>query len=784
MFKFSFILLLMVFSSASHARQSCDWPFRTSVTINEESNNNLTDYTVSLTLTGGTSGTLHSGYEWSSGGQDLRIYDNDDNTELEFHIDNWDATLKVANVRVLLPTLNRLQTKTIYLYYGNTTAISHSSGNLPDVTYVNGKIKFHTRANSTNTTSLNHAKSLFDGVDDSNNQYGCSHPDIFSDITNASQGANRSSRNFIAYSQTLFTVNSGQGGDWSVRYGADYGRGGGLYVDGIALDERWDENLWWSRDWNNADVLSGTINLTAGEHKLEIMGAEDGNDGGLTIQIKEPGGAWVLFNDTNITMRSQSCPTVFHTLQYGSHDVCSVDLQFDGNKITVPNNWNINQTQTLSLKLKNDRNSENTATPPITVEIQFPAGMSVSAFTGNDWLCTGTSDLISCVYNQNLTSNSKSSQLDLSVFTSRSTVSPANITATITSNQFDVDLSNNSVSASKNVRDRNTPAPAVTPSCTTPNPGIWSRFFDIQSYADTTLDNAIDYQAIVDDRVQVQYLDGQTILSNINGSGNPFDNRGDEYYLTLFEGYINAPEDGTYTFGVDGDDAIEVWIDGIIASTFYGLHGENGSATGQQDIALAAGYHSIEYRFQEYTGGDVYKMYWKPPSNGSLIIIPQSAYFHCAGQVNINLATQVVVIQDDINGTNNPKAIPNAIMNIAVNATNQGNISTDLNTTQISQAIDAGTELYVNDFNGPGPINFVDGTNASNLSYQYVALNDGTDSISFSSDGSNFNHTVTPNADGYDSVITHIRINFGGSFKAQMDGIQPAFGFEYQTRIK
>ncbi len=133
------------------------------------------------------------------------------------------------------------------------------------------------------------------------------------------------------------------------------------------------------------------------------------------------------------------------------------------------------------------------------------------------------------------------------------------------------------------------------------------------------------------------------------------------------------------------------------------------------------------------------------------------------------LSTQVSVIQDDINGTNNPKAIPNAIMNINVSAINQGNISTDLNSTEIKQAIDTGTELYVYDFKGPGPINFMDGTNASNLSYQYVALNDGTDSI---------------DADGYDSAITHIRINFGGSFKAQMDGIQPAFGFEYQTRIK
>jgi len=789
MFKFSFILLLISFSSVSQARQSCDWPFRTSISINEESNNNLTDYTISLTLTGGATGTLHSGYEWSSGGQDLRVYNSDDNAELEFHIDSWDQGHEVANIRVLLPTLNKLQTKTIYLYYGNTTASSQSSGNIPDITYVNGKIKFHTRANSTDTTSLNHAKSLFDGVDDSDDKYGCSHPSIFEEITNVNQGPatnnNRSSKNFIAYSQTLFTAQSQ--GDWGFRYGADYGRGGGLYVNGVALDERWDDNLWWERNWSHTDVLSGSITLPAGEHKLEIIGAEDGNDGGLTIQFKEPGGAWALFNDTNITMRSQSCPTVFHTVQYGSHDVCSVDLQFDGDKVTAPNNWNINRTQELSLKIKNDRNAVNTATLPITVEIQLPTGMSRTAMTGSDWSCSGTSGLITCVYSQSLTSNGKSSQLVLSVFTDRSTASPANITASVSSSQYDIDSSNNSVSSSKNVRDRNTPAPAVTPSCgINPPNGIWARFFDTQGYGDTVIDNAEDYQALVNARVDRVFLDGQTILENINGVGNNFnDSTDDDYFLTMFQGYLKIPDDDDYEFSVDGDDAIEFWIDGLFVTEFYGAHGQNGSPINPVVVKLAAGFHSIEYRFQEIAGDDIYRLYMRKKSDSNTAeIITKDLYYHCAGPANIQLSTDVVVISDDINGTSNPKAIPNAIMNISITATNQGNISTDLNSTEIKQAIDAGTELYVNDFNGPGPINFVDGTNASNLSYQYVALNDGTDSISFSSDGSNFNHTATPDADGYDSAITHIRINFGGSFKAQMDGIQPAFGFEYQTRIK
>ncbi len=312
--------------------------------------------------------------------------------------------------------------------------------------------------------------------------------------------------------------------------------------------------------------------MTPGEHKLEIIGAEDGADGGLTIQFKEPGGAWVLFNDTNITMRSQSCPTVFHTLQYGSHDVCSVDLHFNKNKLTTSKDWNINQLLELKLVIKNNKNAINTATTPITVEIQLPAGMSRSDSLGNNWICTGTTGLIPCVYNNDIVKNKTSSELTLSVFTDRSTASPATITANVSNSQYDDDSSNNTVTVSKNLKDKNTSAPAVTPSCgMSPPNGIWARFFDTQGYNDSPIDDAADYQALVNARVDAAFLDGQTILENINGVGNNFnDSTDDDYFLTMFQGYLKIPDEDDYEFSVDGDDAIEFWIDGLFVTEFYG----------------------------------------------------------------------------------------------------------------------------------------------------------------------------------------------------------------------
>ncbi len=65
------------------------------------------------------SSTFNSDYDWSSDGQDLYIYDTDDQTLLKFWIESWDSVAKKAVAWVRFPTLDRGQVRTIYFYYGN-----------------------------------------------------------------------------------------------------------------------------------------------------------------------------------------------------------------------------------------------------------------------------------------------------------------------------------------------------------------------------------------------------------------------------------------------------------------------------------------------------------------------------------------------------------------------------------------------------------------------------------------------------------------------------------------
>jgi len=84
---------------------------------------------------------------------------------------------------------------------------------------------------------------------------------------------------------------------------------------------------------------------------------------------------------------------------------------------------------------------------------------------------------------------------------------------------------------------------------------------------------------------------GSGPASKIDGSGNPF-GRSDDY-LTVFTGQILIPAGGTYTFAVDGDDAVEVLIDGTAVAGNYGAHAACSCQTYSGTITLTAGSHTI-----------------------------------------------------------------------------------------------------------------------------------------------------------------------------------------------
>ena len=776
-FVFIFVLFLSV---SSHARQSCDWPFRTSVNIKENSGTSLTNYQVKLTL---NSSSFDSRYNWSSGGVDLRVYDTNDSTALQFWIENWNQSAKTATVWVRFPTLSANANRGIFLYYGNTSA--PTLANVP-FTFVQPGIKFHSRRVTQNPNSLSNAQSLFNNSNDTTSGYGCTFITNFTGITNGALFGSKN--NFIAYSETYFEVKSGETGNWAFRYGADFGWGGGLYVNGSPLDEKWNTDLWWANNWSNTnEILQGTINLPVGYHKLEIIGGEPGNDGGITVQYRKPSGSWTTFSTSNIDIRSRACPVTEPTITFGAHDVCGVDLE---QQTTTPtsNSWAVNSTQTLSFRVNNIDAATKSAAPNTRTTIILPNAFTLNSATGTNWSCSGTGT-IQCNYNQTLNSaQATSSLLTLTVTANNATAgNSTSINATVSGTGLDSNLNNNTVTISVNFLED----PGAPASCTSPQPGLLASFFDISGYGTTNINNAAAFQVLVNARANQTYLMGQTIVNRINkpssNSGNVFDAGSNDNFLMILKGYVYAStQRNSNYFGIDGDDAVEALINNNVATAYYGLHGAANNPRGTGTLTpLPKGFTPVEFRLQEYTGSDAYFLYWSSSANTGYSIIPAANYFHCAGNANIQLTSNINVINDPINGTAQPKAIPGAVLQHTVNAQNIGNISTDRNSTSLVQAIDSKSKMYVGNLSAGSPIIFNNGAGnqASGLSYMFTSLASTTDSIAFSINGTNFTYTPVADADGYDANITHFRLNLGGSFKPTFSGVTPTFNFIYQVKI-
>tara|TARA_Y100000589_G_scaffold329286_1_gene375388 strand:+ start:479 stop:3526 length:3048 start_codon:yes stop_codon:yes gene_type:complete len=97
----------------------------------------------------------------------------------------------------------------------------------------------------------------------------------------------------------------------------------------------------------------------------------------------------------------------------------------------------------------------------------------------------------------------------------------------------------------------------------------------------------------------------------------------DDFALT-FNGYIEVPTTGTYTFYLSSDDGSRLWIGDQLVVDNDGLHGvEEESNT----IDLEAGFHPVTIHFFEHLGGHVLIAEYAGPGI-SRQIIPSSVLFH------------------------------------------------------------------------------------------------------------------------------------------------------------
>ncbi|MFV2081328.1 MAG: Ig-like domain-containing protein, partial [bacterium] len=145
------------------------------------------------------------------------------------------------------------------------------------------------------------------------------------------------------------------------------------------------------------------------------------------------------------------------------------------------------------------------------------------------------------------------------------------------------------------------------------------------------------------------------------------------------------------------------------------------------------------------------------------------------------------VFSDPVNNTVNPKAIPMATVQYTILVTNTGLGWADSNTVRITDAVAANTELFVGDMGiaGSGPVIFSDGSPASGLTYNFTALGSPADDLEFSNNGGgSYIYSPVPDADGYDSAVTHFRVDPEGRLNAS-DGVNnPNFSIIFRVRIQ
>lgn len=109
-----------------------------------------------------------------------------------------------------------------------------------------------------------------------------------------------------------------------------------------------------------------------------------------------------------------------------------------------------------------------------------------------------------------------------------------------------------------------------------------------------------------------------TQLGNAIGTQTPYSGFNGQGYAIVISGYFIPKQTGTYTFSIEGDDAVDLFLNNVNIANEYGAHGSSSIGTHTGVINLIAGKkYLFRARMQQGYGGDVLQLFWKKPSESS-----------------------------------------------------------------------------------------------------------------------------------------------------------------------
>ena len=102
------------------------------------------------------------------------------------------------------------------------------------------------------------------------------------------------------------------------------------------------------------------------------------------------------------------------------------------------------------------------------------------------------------------------------------------------------------------------------------------------------------------------------------GTTTPYAGFTGDGFTVVVSGYFIPKQSGTYKFSIEGDDAVDLFINNTNVVNHYGPHAPSAVGTHTGTIALVAGKkYTFRARFMEGGGGEVLQVFWQKPSETS-----------------------------------------------------------------------------------------------------------------------------------------------------------------------
>ncbi|WP_221801725.1 prealbumin-like fold domain-containing protein [Oceanobacter mangrovi] len=145
----------------------------------------------------------------------------------------------------------------------------------------------------------------------------------------------------------------------------------------------------------------------------------------------------------------------------------------------------------------------------------------------------------------------------------------------------------------------------------------------------------------------------------------------------------------------------------------------------------------------------------------------------------LSVIKQAIAVEDPVNGTNNPKAIPGALVEYSIKVENSGLGQVDADSITITDAIPANLVMYVDGIEGTSAaVIFEDDSISSGLSWSSGQLQYSADG------GSSWGYTPSADAKGLDANVTNIRINPTGVMNERNSSGNPGFEIRFWVMVE